>query len=162
MTEIQEKSILVRVSARFEYRGFEFSGVDWNSPKEGTVGRGCLPRRCFQGLGLVGSGHVFTLYSLAKQCQFFYRRVFLVFVAEGYFQGERTDCEDSLVRTFPSRVLQKLNKKNYWRRLIVFFFGLLIIGININLSVSSQSLLLPQMGLRRKQVSSRNFEGRGA
>lgn len=64
--------------------------------------------------------------------------------------------------SFPSRVLQKLNKKNYWRRLIFFFSGLLIISININLSVSSQSLLLPQMGLRRKQVSSRNFEGRGA
>lgn len=62
---------------------------------------------------------------------------------------------------FFGRVLQKLNKKNYWRRLIAFS-GSLIISININLSVSSQSLLLPQMGLRRKQVSSRNFEGRGA
>lgn len=43
-----------------------------------------------------------------------------------------------------------------------FFSGLIDIDININLSVSSQSLLLPQMGLRRKQVSSRKFEGRGA
>lgn len=83
--------------------------------------------------------------------------------SRGLFLGRKNGLRGLARPYVPLARSSKTKQKKLLAQTNCFFFsGLLIISININLSVSSQSLLLPQMGLRRKQVSSRNFEGRGA